>query len=88
MNVLSGFFISWMVWIYLVAPLFDYETSYLKGFAITSIFTVSSLIRAFVIRRIMNWHTQRKLNEQYYFVAKSTEGPKGPSVPGSASLLP
>ncbi len=72
MNVLSGFIISWAVWIWLVAPLFEYDTGYFKGFLITSIFTVSSLLRGFVIRRIMNWYTERKLNEQYDFVPKSS----------------
>jgi membrane protein implicated in regulation of membrane protease activity len=63
-NVISGFFISWMVWVLIVAPLYDYETSFFKGFTITCIFTVSSLIRSYVIRRWFNKQTLRKWNEQ------------------------
>lgn len=50
-NVLSGFLISWMVWMFIAAPLFGYEVRLDTGFAITCLFTVSSLIRAFLWRR-------------------------------------
>ena len=54
LNVFSGFFISLAVWIFVVAPLFGIDVSYGTNIAITSIFTVSSLLRAFVIRRWFN----------------------------------
>ena len=54
LNVLSGFFISWAVWVYLVAPLYGFDAGYVKALGITCIFTVSSLLRAFVIRRWFN----------------------------------
>ncbi len=54
LNVFSGFFISLAVWIFIVAPLFGIDVTYAGNLAITSIFTVSSLLRAFVIRRWFN----------------------------------
>jgi len=51
LNVLSGFFISWAVWVWVVAPLFGFDTGYVKALSITCIFTVSSLARAYLIRR-------------------------------------
>ena len=69
-NTFSGFFISWCVWVWVVAPLWGYDTTYVDSFAITGIFTVSSLIRSFVIRRIMNWWSERKLNAEYELVKR------------------
>jgi len=57
-NVFSGFFISWGVWLFVVAPLFGIDSGMSQSLAITSIFTVSSLLRSYVIRRFFNngWH--------------------------------
>ena len=54
MNVFTGFWISWAVWIFIVVPLFDFDAGYVKAFSITTIFTVSSLARAYIIRRWFN----------------------------------
>jgi hypothetical protein len=58
MNVFAGFFISWGVWMWVVAPLYGFDASYGRGLEITCIFTVSSLIRSYVVRRFFNngWH--------------------------------
>ena len=62
MNVISGFVISWCVWMWVVAPLFAIETGAGRGFLITSIFTISSLIRSYILRRIFNWRSERRIN--------------------------
>ena len=54
LNVLSGFLISWSVWVFLVAPLFNLDSGMGTSLAITSIFTVSSLLRSYLIRRFFN----------------------------------
>ena len=54
MNVFTGFFISWAVWVLIVAPLYGFDAGYAKALGITTIFTVSSLIRAYIIRRWFN----------------------------------
>lgn len=58
MNVLSGFFISLAVWIFLVAPLYNIDVSYTQNLEITGIFTIFSVARAYIIRRFFNngWH--------------------------------
>jgi hypothetical protein len=58
MNVLSGFFISLAVWIFLVAPLYGIEVSYTQNLEITAIFTAFSVVRSYVIRRFFTngWH--------------------------------
>lgn len=56
-NIAVGFVISWMVWIWIVAPIMGYDTHAGEGFWITCIFTVTSLIRQYVLRRIFNGRT-------------------------------
>jgi hypothetical protein len=58
MNVLSGFFISLAVWVFLVAPLYELEVTYAQNLEITGIFTVFSVARSYIIRRFFNngWH--------------------------------
>lgn len=53
-NISSGFFISLLVWIFVVAPLWDIPVKMHDSLAITSIFTVSSLLRAYIWRRFFN----------------------------------
>lgn len=53
-NTAVGFLISWAVWVWVVAPLFDIPYHGGEGFAITCIFTVTSLARSYVLRRIFN----------------------------------
>lgn len=60
LNIGSGFFISLAVWVYIVGPLFEIETKATENLAITSIFTVSSIIRSYVWRRIFNRFVRRK----------------------------
>lgn len=56
MNVLSGFFISLAVWVLIVAPLYDIEVVFRQNLEITGIFTVASVARAYVWRRVfVNW---------------------------------
>lgn len=56
-NIVIGFFISWGVLELIVAPLYGIQTSAADGFWITTIFTVSSLIRQYVLRRAFNGRT-------------------------------
>lgn len=58
MNVGSGFFISLAVWIWVVVPLWDIPVEPHDNFMITCVFTVSSLLRSYAIRRFFanGWH--------------------------------
>ena len=53
-NIAIGFFISLGVWVFIVAPLYDIPVTYAQNLAITMIFTVSSLARAYILRRFFN----------------------------------
>jgi hypothetical protein len=58
-NVAVGFLISWSVWVWVVVPVFSIPYHGGQGLAVTSIFTVTSLIRSYALRRIFNcWHKE------------------------------
>jgi len=52
-NVLIGYLVA-VISNLIVLPLFGYEVSLFDGFAIGVVFTVISLIRSYVIRRLFN----------------------------------
>lgn len=56
-NVAVGFFISWATWVFVVDPLFGFNTAGGTSFLITMIFTITSIIRSYVLRRIFNGRT-------------------------------
>ena len=60
-NTLSGFIVSLLVQVYVIVPMFDLQTTVTQDFAMTLIFTVISIIRSYVWRRIFNWRAHRKL---------------------------
>lgn len=54
LNTMSGFVLAFVLWQWVVGPLMDYPVSYSDNFVITSIFTVASIARSYVWRRIFN----------------------------------
>jgi uncharacterized protein YacL len=50
-NTAIGFLISLVVWVVVVAPLYDIDLSWYNNLGVTCIFTVISIIRGFVVRR-------------------------------------
>jgi hypothetical protein len=54
LNTASGFVLSWCMWIWLVAPLFGIQSDAKQSFWITTIFTVTSVIRSYIWRRAAN----------------------------------
>lgn len=70
-NVLSGFLISWLMWQFVVAPIWGYDTGVADATGITLLFTVSSLIRSYTLRRLFNWWQERKLHERYTVIKRS-----------------
>lgn len=52
-NVLIGYLVA-VISNFIVLPLFGYQVSLFDGFAIGVVFTVISLIRSYVIRRLFN----------------------------------
>lgn len=52
-NTFSGFALSYLLWVFVVAPLYNLDTTYADNFEITCIFTVLSLVRSYFWRRLM-----------------------------------
>jgi len=52
-NTMSGFILSYLLWVFVVAPLYNIDTTYADNFGITCIFTVLSLARSYCWRRLM-----------------------------------
>ncbi len=63
-NVTSGFLISLAVWVWVIIPMFGIISSVQDNLAITGIFTVVSIIRSYVIRRIYNFIQYRQLEKE------------------------
>ena len=60
LNTTSGFIVAMLVWQFLVAPLFSYHVTLADNFWLTLIFTVVSVVRNYVWRRIFNYFITRK----------------------------
>lgn len=58
MNVGLGFFISLGVWIWIVVPIWNLPVRPADNLVITCVFTVTSLMRSYALRRFFNngWH--------------------------------
>lgn len=54
LNIGSGFVISYLMWVFVVGPLFGLNTSLTDNLGITTLFTVTSVIRSYVWRRLFN----------------------------------
>lgn len=52
-NTASGFILSYLLWVFVVAPAWKLDVTPADNFWITCIFTVLSLVRGYVWRRIM-----------------------------------
>jgi hypothetical protein len=52
-NTASGFILSYLLWVFVVAPLYELDVTYTDNFVITCMFTVLSLVRGYAWRRIM-----------------------------------
>lgn len=57
LNTASGFVVSLLVWQWLVAPLYGLPIDWGMNFGITIIFTVVSIVRSYLWRRLFNWIT-------------------------------
>lgn len=51
-NVGSGFVLSFVVWSWLVVPLWGMEMRFLDNLGVTGIFTILSIARGYVWRRV------------------------------------
>src|ERR1043165_2972112 len=86
-NVISGFVISWAVWVWIAGPVFGIRTGMGQGFLLTCLFTVSSLLRQYVLRRWFNFRSERQLDERVHGKGCEASGDAGglPVFPQSAA---
>jgi len=52
LNTASGLIISMLTWRFVIVPLFDIVHSFKQNLSITIIFTVISIVRSYVWRRV------------------------------------
>ena len=60
-NIFSGFFVSLLIWIYIIQPVWNIETTMVDNLAITGIYTISAITRAYLWRRLFNKRLVKKL---------------------------
>lgn len=65
-NVASGFILSLILWQLVVAPAFGYEVTIVTNLMLTSIFTVTSVIRGYLWRRVFERHLNRWLTKLFH----------------------
>lgn len=54
LNTASGFVVSLFVWQFIAAPLFGYHITWKDNFLLTALFTVVSVMRSYIWRRLFN----------------------------------
>jgi hypothetical protein len=54
LNTASGFIVSLFVWQFIAAPLFGYHVTWKDNVLLTTLFTVVSVLRSYVWRRLFN----------------------------------
>jgi hypothetical protein len=63
LNVASGFIVSFVVWELVVKPVWLIETSIAENLQITALFTILSIARGYVWRRLWNRWGRRTAQE-------------------------
>jgi hypothetical protein len=53
-NITLGFLVSWAVLDWIVSPIYGWHTTAGTAFGVTAIFTVTSIIRQYLLRRAFN----------------------------------
>ena len=61
LNIGSGFIIATLVWYFFMTPYLGIEYRVDQALTVTTIFTVISMIRGYIWRRIFNWLTTRAM---------------------------
>ena len=65
LNNLSSFFISWVMQVTVIPYVFGITISAKQGIGIVALFTVVSLIRQYIIRRVFNYRLQRRIDATF-----------------------
>lgn len=60
-NVLTGFVLAWLIWEFIILPIWNLNTSPMDNFGMVFFFTIISVIRSYIWRRIFNTDYQSRL---------------------------
>jgi membrane protein implicated in regulation of membrane protease activity len=60
LNVGSGWLLSLLVWTFLIAPIYELDTTFMQNMEITIIFTMISIVRGYIWRRFFNRITEKQ----------------------------
>ncbi len=60
LNIGSGFIVAMLTWQLLAAPLYGYKVTLYDNVGLTTIFTVVSMVRTYIWRRIFNHYIVKK----------------------------
>lgn len=68
-NIVSGFIVSFLLWTYVVAPLWGLKMNTYDNLGIVLIFTVSSLLRGYIWRRFFNAGIHKAIHKAIHWPA-------------------
>lgn len=59
-GTMIGFIVSVLIWEFVVKPVWDIHTAFIENISITLLFTIASILRGYVVRRLFNrLHTNK-----------------------------
>lgn len=74
-NTAVGFVLSVLTWEFIVKPVWNIHTSFAENLQITAVFTVISIARGYVLRRVGNYFTvQQKQKEDTHDASDRVHG--------------
>ena len=62
LNIGTGFFVSWAVWVWVAAPLFGIPVHFAESLGLTTLFTVTSVARSYIWRRFFNASVHKRIH--------------------------
>ena len=62
LNVGSGFVLSLVFWIWVIMPYFHLELRFMQNVGLTCAFTVLSVVRGYIWRRVFNAQVHRRVH--------------------------
>lgn len=64
-NTAVGFIISWLMWVLVIGPMFHIHATPAVGLGIVLLFTITSILRSYIIRRLFTGRSVRRAFLRY-----------------------
>lgn len=65
LNVFSGYVLSFLLWVWVIVPIWQIPVDMYESAAINLVFTVVSVIRGYIWRRYFNFRDLKKFGRVY-----------------------